>query len=458
MNIMAYLGQGIDHVRNDRPCQDVIGFVRREDAQQVALALSHGDGEAQYAHEGAQASVRAVLDLFFHTRVGDFLALDEPSQRSAIVKPCQQGIAQLAQEMDCDQLDQFAATLLFAAWDDQQLVVGSIGDGGVFARTKEGTRLLSQPEHWGREARSTDFTIHPQAEAHLHLQVFPRAELDVQTLMLTGDGTWPMLERRGGGRAERAVEELLALVHRGTVRDQDSLAAVLDAMTLRTSDRMEDWSVLVWDRDQVDLGESLPEPDSMLEREKAKRERERRRQEEERKREQPSRPMDQWMNLEEYVKERSRSIVGKWIPPLTPARAARLVMCLCRGLNPWELRNRGDFCLIPQDIQVREEPDGSCACRIQPVRQVDRGQSQRYIAPEVLQGQPLLYRDRALCYSLGGLFLLAIGGDGAPGGGWKDSQLRRVCWRMRQPSPDDRPATLEQLYRELKYALEKDEL
>lgn len=458
MNIMAYLGQGIDHERNGRPCQDVIGFMRREDAQQVALVLSDGDSEAQYAHEAAQATVRAVLDLFFHTRVGDFLALDEPSQRSAIIDACQRGVGRMAQQMECDQLDQFAATLLFAAWDDQHLVVGNLGDGGIFARTPEGTKLISRPESWGREARHTDFTIDPQAKEHLRLQVFARDQLDVQTLMLTSDGTWSMLERRGGGRAERAVEELLALVHRGTVRDQDSLAAVLDAMTQRASDRMDDWSVLVWDRDQVDMGEELPEPDSMREREKAKRERERRREEEERKKEQPTRPMDQWMNLEEYVKERSRSLVGKWIPPLSPTRAARLVMCLCRGLNPWELRKRNYFCLIPQDIQVREEPDGSCACRIQPVRQVDREESQRYIAPEVLHGQPLLYRDRALCYSLGGLFLLAIGGDGAPGAGWKDSRLRNICWRMRQPSPDNRPATLEQLYRELKQALEKENI
>lgn len=437
MKLMAYMGQGISHAYSDVPCQDSIGYYVDRGQGQWTVALSDGAGSAQFAREAAQETVRTVLGFFAKTPLGVFLQQEEQVQREQLAQLCRERMWQLAQKLECSRVAHVSATMMFACCDGTRLLVGHIGDGAIFCQNHQGVQMLSAPDNEGEDKQYTHFTVEVDSEDHLHLQAFELDELKGETLLLTSDGAMSMFETRGHGEVEKGVSDLLELVRKGDVHNNETLAQALNEMTQQPADRLDDWSILVLRLQESDQMEELPKQESMQDREQEKlmlRLEEQERME----REEADKKQPKWKTLSEYVSEKE----GKTNPCyLTLDQGIALVEFVCRELNAQMLEGRTYYFLTPADIQVSKEEHGELKFQLSVRSDLAWKMWRQYVAPEFLQGNYRVDIEQALCYSVGGIFLFATGPKRISDG----KALYGVCRRMREEDTTRRFYSLHQL-------------
>lgn len=271
MNIMRYLGRGIHHEQNAMPCQDVILDRRAENGNQI-LALSDGASSAAYAQQAAVENCRGLCAYFEEHSLEDFLALDEPAQKRAIVDACcctlLEFLAGLELPERANRAD-LAATLLFVVMDERHILIGHLGDGGIFCVDDGKMVYASAPDNRNGVSNRTYFTVSPDADRHLRLHTLDRTQTPVRNILLTSDGAYHALKEYYGS-AESTVLEMIELVKKGEVADAAGLRSVLSQIALAPIQRMDDWSVLLVDMQQPVPPQEPVEPVSMLREEEAK--------------------------------------------------------------------------------------------------------------------------------------------------------------------------------------------
>lgn len=266
MEMIGFLGRGIDHERRGGPCQDRIGSRSCGNGCRV-YAISDGAGSAKYAAEAAQANINAVLDYFERYDLKTFIGLDPMRRRTEILEACRAALGRIGEFQPAEWVH-LAATLLFFVWDGERWAAGHLGDGFFLVQDEAGGELLySAPENAGKSNR-TYFTVSPDAEDHLRICMGESEQIPGRLLMAS-DGPCGMFRTRGGSIRATALE-LLEYVREGAIRTAEVLADVLDQMTVYPLDRMDDWSVLIWSRSAAFSGESVLTEQSMLAREEKK--------------------------------------------------------------------------------------------------------------------------------------------------------------------------------------------
>ena len=172
---------GTSHIRHEMPCQDRCACVLFAEGGIVA-ALADGAGSAEFAEDGAEIAVNAIVD---------FLTAAKPSPetnfavlvRSAVVAARRAVLAQ-AQIRNVS-ARQLASTLL---------AVISTEYGGGAAQIGDGVIVVSQEVNdWGwvfwpqrgEYANTTRFLTDHDAELRIEIEVFLRPLVD---LMLVSDG------------------------------------------------------------------------------------------------------------------------------------------------------------------------------------------------------------------------------------------------------------------------------
>lgn len=270
MEMIGFLGRGIAHERDGRPCQDAVGTRVCANGSQV-YALADGAGSAEFAAEAAAANVAAVLDYFEETNLALFLQMDQEQRREEILDKCRRRLEGIQAEKTAQWYD-LAATLLFFVTNGTVWAAGHLGDGIILAQDAEGrTRLYSEPDNAGR-SNATYFTVSPDAAEHLRICGGGPQEHPARVLLMS-DGPCDMFRTRNGA-VRTTTEELLDYVRTGDLRTAEELAEALDQMTVYAIDRMDDWSVLILSSDGfLEAAGGLP-VHSMLRREEQKRENE----------------------------------------------------------------------------------------------------------------------------------------------------------------------------------------
>ena len=266
MNVMAYLGRGIGHERMGAPCQDAVQRRVSGDGKMV-MALSDGAGSAEFAKEAAELTVRSVTDFFLSASLSEFLTQEESKRKADILRAVRDAL-ESHPSYRSENAGAFSATLLFAVMEGENFLFGHLGDGAVYAADNAGELAYESEPERGVEGE-TYFTVSPQAARHLRLDT--RKAEEISGAVLLSDGPYLMFRNRGGGMARETAKELLDYAREGRLTKQEELRDALNQMAEYPGERLDDWSVLLFMRNQEgNLDASEPEAVSMLEEENKK--------------------------------------------------------------------------------------------------------------------------------------------------------------------------------------------
>lgn len=263
--VLQYLGRGIHHAQRDMPCQDFV-LSRRLRNGLLVLALADGAGSAEFARLAAHINCGAVVSFFGQMKTeaafGDFLALPEEEQAQQLLTHCRRAIVERMKRQRCEKASAFSATLLFAVIGHERVLIGHLGDGGIYCVEGE-TLRFSPGENIDGLRNATYFTVSRSAAQHLRLTVLPREKL--LGLLLTSDGTSGLFQ---GGQLPLA---LLQQAVGGELSTNQALRETLNQAVQVPMLRMDDWSVLLWTGNPPDTdGEADGEPVDMLAEEQEK--------------------------------------------------------------------------------------------------------------------------------------------------------------------------------------------
>ena len=242
MAILGYLGTGILHSKTDTPCQDAVGW-RQTDNGSTVLALSDGASAAGCARAASRTVVAALLAFFARVPLAAFLAKPEGQRRRALLTACRRALDARA-AADGQPISRYAATLLVFVTDGTRYFAGQIGDGSLFVLADGRVCRTLAPDSWDG-GRRTWFVTSPDGPEHF-FTADGQLESGRAAAVLISDGPGTMFRLRGGGRAGRTAEELAGYLRQGNIRTHADLADVLDQMAELPSERLDDWSVLVW--------------------------------------------------------------------------------------------------------------------------------------------------------------------------------------------------------------------
>lgn len=233
------------------------------------MALSDGASSAKHAETAAHANVEAILRLFDNISLDDFIRKDADTQSAAILTACREMIRERAKAIRSSSARDYAATLLFAVFDGKNMLTGHLGDGAIFAMDANGRLAFSSdPDNYEEQSNRTYFTVSSDAEEHLRLNLHEAS--DLVGLVMTSDGAYTMFRNRGGGDAANTALELMRYAAEGEMRCHADLADILNQMAEVPMERLDDWSVLIWDRRAAPRNEVVPKISSMLAEETAK--------------------------------------------------------------------------------------------------------------------------------------------------------------------------------------------
>lgn len=243
MKILRFLRKGIAHTESGTECQDAAEYIQYA-ADLAVLAISDGASQARYARIGAECNVHAVLELFRQMSVEEFLAKTEAEQKQIILGQCLHEIKRKADNVQCYDLRQFSATLVFAVITKDLVFTGHLGDGAIYMTNAEHQSCFSSEPENIQVSYRTYFTVSKDAYEHLYLHTVKRDEFRPAMVVMMSDGPQLMFKDRGFGRPEETAEEMSPFLVTGQVTSDEDLGELLDAMTELESEKIDDWSVL----------------------------------------------------------------------------------------------------------------------------------------------------------------------------------------------------------------------
>lgn len=176
---------GVSHTAHGVPCQDfhIIEKIRLPSEQELLLAaVSDGAGSAQHSEIGARVACSAVIAAarrYFEE--GGSLSNASEAIVSGWFTEAADAVAVAAEQRAAD-LGDFAATLLFAAVDDDRAAFAQVGDGAVVATDavdeEVSFNLVLQPTR-GEYANETVFITSRGWRDEMQYRLFDATILDV---------------------------------------------------------------------------------------------------------------------------------------------------------------------------------------------------------------------------------------------------------------------------------------
>lgn len=259
MNIIQFLGRGVNHEENGLPCQDYAQYCYAPNGS-VIMVLSDGCSSAKYAEQAARVNVESVIDVFSRQKLPEFVA--NRSCREQLLTTIRGNLEKIAPAEYRADPAQFSATLVFAVADKDNVLIGHIGDGNALCCDRNGAVTCFSEEDNGGASDRTFFTVSDAALPHFRLQLIPAGQ--VENMILYSDGPQKMMYYLGDKITQNAASAILTEVHKGLIKDCTSLA---DRLAELTNDAlfqlMDDWSVLIFDRSQRQCDDLSLKPVSM---------------------------------------------------------------------------------------------------------------------------------------------------------------------------------------------------
>lgn len=171
------------------------------------IALADGAGSRRLSGTGARRAVRVVVDyvLANFDSLFDEVQRDEKRRAASSILDLVLGELSSARFSRRGSLGDYACTLIFAATDEDRLLLGHLGDGIAFSISAESSAIASFPDN-GEFANETYFLTADDAIEHFRLAA--EKPKTPKSILLASDGAAVSLLRRSDNAVAPAVARL----------------------------------------------------------------------------------------------------------------------------------------------------------------------------------------------------------------------------------------------------------
>ncbi len=231
---------GRKHEADGILCQDAVcGVTSRKLA---VIVLADGAGSARYARLGAQIAVNTTARMLVNS-FRRFMKAGLKTVQHRLMSKLLKTLSVAARRQNADNRD-FACTLLFAATDGKQLLMGQLGDGRVGVCRGDTDSRKAGAQTWqpalaaakGEFFNETVFITSANAANRLQLALIPVEAGDA--CIILSDGAEEGLYQRASQTFAPAVSRMLEWVHQ---YDRNTVETALennlrDVVRLKTAD------------------------------------------------------------------------------------------------------------------------------------------------------------------------------------------------------------------------------
>ena len=185
MNLMMWKNafaavQGVDHIADNKPCQDATSSLHKNGV--YAIALADGAGSRKASEHGSSILTKAITEALVQHFDQYYLMMESEdtinnglpykSLRDELIRIGRSALNQFLHKNNEWVYADLASTLLFYAFKEDRYIMGHLGDGlivGLFqGMTQEYMRVLSAPDN-GLEANITFFFTESDVDDHFRL-------------------------------------------------------------------------------------------------------------------------------------------------------------------------------------------------------------------------------------------------------------------------------------------------
>lgn len=195
---------GLNHIKNNIPCQDKTYSLHENDVNVIALA--DGAGSAPLSHFGAEAVVKSISESLTDNFDFYFDTVDEASAKNGILQSINSVLNDKAKEIGCE-IKNLASTLLAVAIKENKCIVIQIGDGIIGYLDNDDLNVFPPPPK-GEFFNETFFTT--SSVASLYMTMLRGAFNGVSGFILMSDGTADSLYNYQTKKLQNAVKEFMS--------------------------------------------------------------------------------------------------------------------------------------------------------------------------------------------------------------------------------------------------------
>ena len=225
--------RGKSHIKSETPCQDKYFYLSRNGI--TAVALCDGAGSRELSHFGAEAVSRTVCELLC-----DDIRVSKEYMHLCIIEK----LKELGENVG-----DFACTLLYVAYNEDDFVAGHIGDG-VMGIYREDYELLSSP-HNGLYKNETFFVT--DSDALDNFRTYEGYMDDVNGFVLMTDGLADSLFNSTTNELSRSLKGLSDLIITESEKEASETfeQTVKTHIVPRTTDDISGIIILKWGCDKM---------------------------------------------------------------------------------------------------------------------------------------------------------------------------------------------------------------
>ena len=266
--IVTLLGTGTYHEEDNGSCQDRLSAVFHKKSRRTVLVVSDGCSSSAYAEEAAQWNVAIIQKLFSKFSVSQVVC----APRETLTKCFQLDTSELPKDAtlgDCltevfrqeflrekkrmeNRLhhpiedNDLLATIVFAVWENERLLIGHVGDGNAVCLDKKGRIVYRSEQENGGESNRTYFTNRRDVRDHIHCMLVNPAK--VERVVLFTDGLQSLFKGETG-TIEDGVRKLIG--NKPIASDAKLLEIFRGPLTEAKYYGFDDWSLVVANKDAL---------------------------------------------------------------------------------------------------------------------------------------------------------------------------------------------------------------
>lgn len=257
-NILRYLGEGSYHTDMGLPCQDFLDFAVTEKGR-VVLALSDGCGSSLYANVASETVVKFIIEYFSDDK--NRLS-DDVSMKKHLLEHLNRELFKKAEEHSYPDTYEFCATMIFAVVEDNQILIGHIGDGALMCYGEKGEILFESAAENGGASNITYFVNSYDAFDHFRLDLLElEDESALKNLVMFSDGPQKMFDNHIEENISEGVISLVEKVSNKEITDCTQLRNHLHEIFVNSTNNIfDDWSLMILDTDQPQCKDFDSEP------------------------------------------------------------------------------------------------------------------------------------------------------------------------------------------------------
>lgn len=261
VNVLKYAGQGIYHSDKGTEYQDSLDS-RITEYGRIILVLSDGCGSCFHAKTASDAVVNTVMEYYSDKET---TLSNDVAAKKRLLELINERLLKKAYEFSYKDTYEFSATMVFAVIEGNYVLIGHIGDGALLCYGENGELLYESAAENGADKYETYFVNSYDALQHFRLDILELEEKSIlRNLVMYSDGPEKMFDNHIAKGLNKGAASLVENVRNNNINNCEQLGEYLHGIFSDSlSNAADDWSLIVYDRDQSMCADFNPEPVTM---------------------------------------------------------------------------------------------------------------------------------------------------------------------------------------------------